>query len=60
MLAGEADIITVNLKEPVSSLRRAVLQALESDLLAQRKKAILVLGFERSIPGEGEALPWMS
>ena len=53
MLAGEADIITVNLKEPVSSLRRAVLQALESDSLAQRKKAIMVLGFERSIPVGG-------
>jgi len=55
MLAAEADIITVNLKEPVSSLRRAVLQAMESDSLAQKKKAIVVLGFERSIPSEGSA-----
>ena len=56
MLAGEANIITVNLKEPVSSLRRAVLQALESDSLDPRgKKAIMVLGFERSIPSEGPA-----
>jgi len=55
MLASEADIIIVNLKEPVSSLRRAVLQALESDSLAQKKKAIMVLGFERSIPSEEHA-----
>ena len=56
MLAGEADAITVNLKEPVSSLRRAVLQALESDSLnLPGKEAIMVLGFERSIPSEGPA-----
>jgi tetratricopeptide (TPR) repeat protein len=56
MLAGEANIITVNLKEPVSSLRRAVLQALESDSLnVHAKMAIIVLGFERSIPSEGPA-----
>ena len=55
MLVGEADIIIVNLKEPVSSLRRAVLQALDSDSLAQKKKAIMILGFERSIPSEGPA-----
>ena len=56
ILAAESDVITVNLKEPVSSLRRAVLQALESDSVnPQEKKAIMVLGFERSIPSEGPA-----
>jgi len=56
MLAGEANIITVNLKEPVPSLRRAVLQALESDSLSpQEKKAVMVLGFERSVPSNGPA-----
>lgn len=55
MLAGEADVIKVNLKEPVPSLRRAVLQVLESDSLAHGKKAVMVLGFERSIPSKGSA-----
>ena len=56
MLASEANIITVNLKEPVSSLRRSVLQALESDSSnVQGKNAIIVLGFERSVPSEGPA-----
>ncbi len=56
MLADEANIIIVELTEPVVSLRRAVLKALEldkQDILG--KRAILVLGFERSIPSEGPA-----
>jgi tetratricopeptide (TPR) repeat protein len=56
MLVGEANIIIVELKEPVSSLRRAVLQALESDKSHhERKRAIMVLGFEYSVPSEGPA-----
>ena len=56
MLGDEAIIIIVELTESVVSLRRAVLQALElaeQDILG--KRAILVLGFERSIPSEGPA-----
>jgi tetratricopeptide (TPR) repeat protein len=54
MLEGEENIITLNLKEPVPSLRRAALQDLESDSInAPGKMAIMVLGFERSIPSEG-------
>ena len=57
MLAGEANIITVELKEPVPSLRRAILQALESDKSDNvEKKAIMVFGFEHSVPSEGPAL----
>jgi tetratricopeptide (TPR) repeat protein len=57
MLVGEANIITVELKEPVSSLRRAVLQALESDKSDNvEKKAIMVLGFEHSVPS-GDSAP---
>ena len=56
MLADEANIIIVELKEPVSSLRRAVLQALESDKAGYvGKKAIMVLGFEHSVPSQGPA-----
>jgi len=56
MLAAEADVITVNLKQSVSSLRRGVLQALESDSINDSgKKAIMVLGFEHSIPSQGPA-----
>jgi tetratricopeptide (TPR) repeat protein len=57
MLASEAKIINVELKEPVSSLRRAVLQALESDKSDNAgKRAIMVFGFEHSLPSEGPAL----
>ena len=58
MLVGEANIIAVELNEPVSSLRRAVLQALESDKSdnARAKRAIMVFGFEHSVPSEGPAL----
>ncbi|MBN1236453.1 MAG: tetratricopeptide repeat protein [Methanotrichaceae archaeon] len=56
MLAGEANIISVELNEPVSSLRRAILQALESDESDYvGKRAIMVLGFEQSVPSEGPA-----
>ncbi len=56
MLAGEANIIIVELKEPVSSLRRAVLQALESDKADYAgKRAIMVFGFEHSVPSDGPA-----
>jgi len=56
MLKGEANIIIVELKEPVSSLRRAVLQALESDKSDYvGKKAIMVFGFEHSVPSVGPA-----
>jgi tetratricopeptide (TPR) repeat protein len=56
MLAGEANIITVELPVPVSSLRRAVLQVLESDKSDNvEKKAIMVFGFEHSVPSEGSA-----
>ena len=55
MLAGEADIITVELNEPVSSLRRSVLQALESiNRNDPEKRAIQVFGFERSISTKGQ------
>jgi tetratricopeptide (TPR) repeat protein len=56
MLAGDANIISVELKEPIASLRRAVLQALESyksDYVG--KRAIIVLGFEHSVPSQGPA-----
>jgi len=56
MLRGEADIVDVHLKEPVSSLRRATLVSLElGKHEAQAKRAIQVFGFERSIPSEGPA-----
>ncbi len=56
MLAGEADLVDVVLKEPVSSLRRAALVSLElGKYEAQAKRAIQVFGFERSIPSEGPA-----
>ncbi|MDD4161458.1 MAG: tetratricopeptide repeat protein [Methanothrix sp.] len=56
ILADEANIISVELKEPVSSLRRAVLQELESDKSEYvEKRAIMVLGFEHSVPSEGPA-----
>jgi tetratricopeptide (TPR) repeat protein len=56
MLAGEADIVDVHLKEPVSSLRRAILASPELvKHEAQAKRAIQVFGFERSIPSEGPA-----
>jgi len=56
ILADEANIISVELKEPVSSLRRAVLQELESDKSEYvEKRAILVLGFEHSVPSQGPA-----
>ena len=56
MLVGEANIITVELKEPVSSLRRAVLQALESDKADYAgKRTIMVFGFEHSVPSDGPA-----
>lgn len=56
MLAREANIISVELKEPVSSLRRAVLQALEPDKSdCGGKRAIMVFGFEHSVPSKGSA-----
>jgi tetratricopeptide (TPR) repeat protein len=56
MLAGEAIIISVELNCPVSSLRRAVLQALESDKSDYvGKSAIMVFGFEHSVPSQGPA-----
>ncbi|MDD1762477.1 MAG: tetratricopeptide repeat protein, partial [Methanothrix sp.] len=54
MLAGEANIVQVDLKGPVESLRRAVLQEVQgSGPECQGKKAILVFGFEQSIPSKG-------
>ncbi len=56
MWKGEANIIAVELKEPVSSLRRAVLQALETDKSDNAgKRAIMVFGFEHSVPSKGPA-----
>jgi tetratricopeptide (TPR) repeat protein len=56
MLAGDANIISVELKEPVSSLRRAVLQALESEKADYAgKRAIMVFGLEHSVPSQGPA-----
>jgi len=56
MLAGEANIVRVDLLGPVESLRRAVLQELERNKAeGQGKKAILVFGFEQSIPSKGAA-----
>jgi len=56
MLAGDVNIVSVELKEPVSSLRRAVLQALESDKSEHTgKSAIMVFGFEHSVPSQGLA-----
>ena len=57
ILAGEAKIITLVLMGPVSSLRRAILQALEADKADYAgKRAVMVLGFEHSVPSEGPAL----
>jgi tetratricopeptide (TPR) repeat protein len=56
MLADEAIIISVELNCQVSSLRRAILQALESSKSEYAgKSAILVFGFEHSVPSEGPA-----
>jgi tetratricopeptide (TPR) repeat protein len=56
ILAGEAKIITLVLMGPVSSLRRAILQALEADKADYAgKRAVVVLGFEHSVPSEGLA-----
>ncbi|MFZ2472817.1 MAG: tetratricopeptide repeat protein [Methanothrix sp.] len=56
MLAGDANIIYVELKEPIASLRRAVLQALVSDKSDYAgKRAIMVFGFEHSVPSQGPA-----
>ena len=56
MLAGEAKIINVVLKEPVSSLRRAILKALEAEKsLPEDKQVIMVFGFENSMPSDGLA-----
>ena len=56
ILAGEAKIITLVLMGPVSSLRRAILQALEADKADYAgKRAVMVLGFEHSVPSEGLA-----
>ncbi len=57
MLAGEANIVRVDLLGPVESLRRAVLQELERNGAeeGQGKRAILVFGFEQSIPSNGSA-----
>ena len=56
VLAGDADLVDVELKEPVSSLRRSVVASPElSKQEAQAKRAIQVFGFERSIPSEGPA-----
>jgi tetratricopeptide (TPR) repeat protein len=54
MLAGEADIVIVELKEPVSSLRRSVLEALNKQS-SSGKRAIMVFGFEHSVPSHGPA-----
>jgi tetratricopeptide (TPR) repeat protein len=56
MLTDEAKIIILELKGPVSSLRRAVHRTVEANRLdVQGKSAILVFGFERSIPSEDPA-----
>ncbi len=56
MLAGEAKIVQIDLKGPVESLRRAVPQELEGrGAEGQEKMAILVFGFEQSIPSKGDA-----
>jgi len=56
MLAGESKIVQIELKGPVESLRRAVQQELEGrGAEGQGKMAILVLGFEQSIPSNGAA-----
>jgi G-protein signaling modulator 2 len=56
MLAGEANIVRVDLLGPVESLRRAVLQELERSAADdQGKRAVLVFGFEQSIPSVGAA-----
>lgn len=56
MLAGVANIIIVELKKPVSSLRRAVLQALEADKSDRvGKRVVMVFGFEHSVPSQGPA-----
>ncbi len=56
ILTGEAKIITLVLMGPVSSLRRAILQALEADKADYAgKRAVMVLGFEHSVPSEGLA-----
>ena len=56
MLAGEAKIIDVVLNEPVSSLRRAILKALEAEKSSPEcKQVIMVFGFEHSVPSNGLA-----
>jgi tetratricopeptide (TPR) repeat protein len=56
MLAGDAYIISVELKEPVSSMRRAVQQVLDADKSEYAgKRAIMVFGFENSVPSVGPA-----
>jgi tetratricopeptide (TPR) repeat protein len=56
MLEGEAKIIEVELKGPVSSLRRAVLQSIDTDkAVGTGKRAIMVFGFEHLVPSEGPA-----
>jgi tetratricopeptide (TPR) repeat protein len=56
MLAGEKAIISVELHEPFTSLRRAVLQALEPDRPDRSgNSAIMIFGFEHSLPSCGLA-----
>jgi tetratricopeptide (TPR) repeat protein len=56
MLAGEKAIISVELHEPATSLRRAVLQALEPDRPDRSgNSAIMIFGFEHSVPSNGPA-----
>jgi len=56
MLAGEAKIIDVDLSEPVSSLRRAILKKLEAEKSScESKQVIMVFGFEHSVPSKGPA-----
>ncbi|HPS91249.1 MAG TPA: tetratricopeptide repeat protein [Methanothrix sp.] len=56
MLAGEKAIISIELHEPIASLRRAVLQALEPDRLDRSgNSAIMIFGFEHSVPSNGPA-----
>lgn len=54
MLAGEAKIFDVELTGSVKSLRIAVLEELKNNELSRAgKMAIMVYGFERSVPSEG-------
>jgi tetratricopeptide (TPR) repeat protein len=56
MLASEFKIIDVELKMPVTSLRMAVMDALETDKAVNTgNRAIMVFGFEHSVPSEGSA-----